>query len=336
MLYITTRDPADSFTAHRVLNENSASDGGMFVPMQMPIFNHEEILALKDKSFGDVVALVLNLFFDKQLNGWDIEFSVGRSPFQLYDMNHRMAVAQLWHNHGADYLYLENSIYKKLCGVTSSRMEVPQWPRIAIRIAVLFGICAELLRRGDDYFDIAVPAGDFLLPVAIWYAGNMGLPVGMIICGCNENSGIWDLIHRGEFSTGTAVSAGLHGIERLIFDAFGRDEVQRYLAVCRRRGTYKLTEEQQETLMRRLYAVVASTQRVESIIKSVFRTNQYVLDSRTAVSYGALQDYRARTGESRLTLIFADKSPALSLSDIQRVLGIPNEDLKKKLNIYKE
>lgn len=309
MLYISTRDRTDSFTAHRVLTENDASDGGMFVPMQMPAFRKEDILALKDKSFGDTVARILNLFFDKKISGWDIEFSVGRSPFQLFDMSHRIVVAQLWHNHGADYRYLESSIYEKLCGSAAFCKDVPQWPRIAIRIAVVFGVFTELSRRGCSCFDIAVPAGDFLLPIAIWYAGNMGLPVGMIICGCNDDSGVWDLIHRGELSTGSLEVAGLHGVERLLFDAFGREEVRRYLDVCQRRGTYKLKEDHLQMLNNRLYAVVASNQRVGSVIKSVYRTNRYALDSDTAVSYGALQDYRARTGESRLTLILADKSP---------------------------
>lgn len=332
MLYLTTRDRADSFTAHRVLKENRAFDGGMFIPIQLPIFQEDDIRRLCDMSFGDAVAHVLNLFFDKGISGWDIEFCVGRSPFQLSIMNHRLLVVQLWHNHGADYHYLERSLYDKLCGSNPAGNDVPEWPRIGIRIAVLFGIYAELLRNGYSNFDIAVPSGDFRLPVALWYAGNMGLPLRMIIYGCNADSGIWDLIHRGEFSTGAVEPDVLCGVERLVFDVFGREEVKRYLNACQRRGVYKLAEEQQWMLRRRISAVVVSDQRVDTIIKSVYRSNQYVLDARTALAYGALQDYRAKSGESRATLILADKSPALSVSSICKILGISSDTLKKTLN----
>lgn len=334
MLYITTRNRADSFTAHRVLHENRASDGGMFIPMQMPVISNKSIAQMKDKSFSEVVAQILNMFFDKQISGWDVGFTVGRSPIKVREMNHRLIVAQLWHNHGGDYRHLESNIYSKLIGIPAK--DVPQWPRIAIRIAVLFGVYSELCKRSINTFDIALSAGDFLLPVAVWYAQRMGLPVGMIICGCNENSGVWDLIHRGEFSTATVGADSLCGVERLIFDAFGREEARRYLEVNQRRGVYNLSEEQQMVLNQKIYAVVTSASRLETIVKSVYRTNDYILDFDAAASYGALQDYRARTGESRTTLILADQSPALFGNNIESILGLSVNDLKKKLNEYKE
>ncbi|MBQ6839611.1 MAG: hypothetical protein IJO45_02845 [Oscillospiraceae bacterium] len=334
MLYITTRNPADSFTAHRVLHENRASDGGSFVPMQIPVFSEENLCALKELPFGDVVAQVLNLFFDKKLSGWDIGFSVGRTPVKITTMSHRLVIAQLWHNHGGDYSYLENSIYSKLSGATEKT--IPEWPRIAIRIAVLFGVFSELGKHNIDSFDIAVPTDDFLLPVAAWYAKRMGLPMELIICGCSESSGVWDLIHRGEFSTAGFDTENLCGVERLIFDAFGREEALRYLGVSQRRGVYKLTQEQQAVLNQRLFGSVISEKRLASIVKSVFRTNDFILDLHTAASYGALQDYRARTGESRATLILADRSPVRAHTDIGQILGLSRDEIENRLNTQKE
>lgn len=334
MLYISTRDRTDSFTAHRALNNAWTPDGGMFVPMQMPQLSAEEISALKEKSFSEVVAFVLNLFFDKKISGWDIEFRAGRSPFKLAQMNHRLIVAQMWCNHGADYCHFERSIYELLGGTTAPDRPLPDWTRIAIRIAVMFGLFSELLRREITSIDIAVSADDLSVAAAVWYAGNMGLPVGMIVCGCDARSGIWDLIHRGEF-TASFKNAPV-GVERLIFDAFGREENQRYLDACRSRGSFKLTDEQRAVFESRLFAAVASGQRMESIIKSVARTNDFVLDPDTAVAYGALQDYRARTGESKVTLIMADKNPVLSADILKKILGISGEELKRKVNKEKE
>jgi len=334
MLYITTGNPADSFTAHRVLRENKASDGGMFIPMQMPTIPDEKICAMKNLSFSEVVAQVLNLFFDKQISGWDVGFSVGRSPLKVLTMNHRLVVAQLWHNHGGAYCHLENNIYQKLTGILP--VAIPEWPKIAIRIAVLFGVHSELAKDGIHKYDIAVSTDDFLLPVAAWYAQKMGLPVEKIICGCSENSGIWDLIHRGEFSTASVEAHNLFAIERLVFDAFGRAEALRYREAMQRRGIYKLSEENQQILGSSLFASVASPNRLEGIIRSVFRTNNYILDFDAASAYGALQDFRARTGESRPTLILMDQSPAHSCNDIGRIIGLSGDELKKKFHTQKE
>ena len=53
MLYITTRDHSDAYTAHRVLVDNRAADGGMFLPMQMPVLSKEQISDLGYTLTGD-------------------------------------------------------------------------------------------------------------------------------------------------------------------------------------------------------------------------------------------------------------------------------------------
>ena len=60
MLYVTTRNKEEVYTAHKTLTENRAADGGFFVPFRMPVFSKEEIASLEKKSFGHCVAEVLN------------------------------------------------------------------------------------------------------------------------------------------------------------------------------------------------------------------------------------------------------------------------------------
>ena len=60
MLYVTTRNNRDAYTAQRVLRENRGPDGGLYVPFREPVFSREEIDALKEKSFHQCVAEVLN------------------------------------------------------------------------------------------------------------------------------------------------------------------------------------------------------------------------------------------------------------------------------------
>ena len=64
MLYVTTRNNRDAYTAQRVLRENRGPDGGLYVPFREPVFSREEIDDLKEKSFHQCVAEVLNRLFN--------------------------------------------------------------------------------------------------------------------------------------------------------------------------------------------------------------------------------------------------------------------------------
>ena len=44
MLYATTRNSSEAFTAQRVLTGKRGPDGGLFVPYRIPRFSREEIL----------------------------------------------------------------------------------------------------------------------------------------------------------------------------------------------------------------------------------------------------------------------------------------------------
>lgn len=334
MLYVTTRDPVDSFTSHRVLFENTASDGGMFIPMKLPVFTKEQLCDLKDASFGSVVSFVLNLFFDTKISNRDIDLIIGHSPVKYATMNHRLIIAELWHNQDNEYSCFEKAVYEKLADCVSSQ-NVPQWPKIAIRISILFGIWNELRKLGVNTLDVALPAGDFLLPIALWYAKNMGLPIGIIICACDEKSSVWEFIHSGELICSQTNFDKLAGIERLIFDAFGREACINYLDACKNNNVYKINDSNLSVLKERIFATVPSKPRLFSVIKSVYATNGFILDFDTAASYGALQDYRARKGEGRMTIILSDKSPMLSSTSIGQILGLSNKELRSKLNAQK-
>lgn len=338
MLYVSTRNKTDSFTAYRALHEQRTPDGGLFVPFRLPVFTKDEIRSFQNKSFGECVAQILNLFFSAGLTGWDVEFLIGRRPIRISTMPHRLIVCELWHNVDLAYDYAERALYHKMCGNTEE--QPTDWARIAIRIAVLFGLYAELSTNGIREGDIAVTAGDFSVPMAVWYARKMGLPFGTIICGCNENSAVWDLVHRGEFSTGAAVvytdlpaldHACPGSIERLIYSTLGLKEAQRYAAVCAKRGIYTLDDETLRTVNNGIVSAVVSGRRTQSVIASIYRTNGYIADGYTAVAYGSLQDYRASTGESRTTLLIADTSPVHSEQSVSRILDITRDELRKKL-----
>ena len=338
MLYVSTRSRTDSFTSYRTLHEECAPDTGLFVPFRLPVFSKEEIRTFQEKTFGDCVAQILNLFFSAGLTGFDIDCLIGHNPIRINMMPHRLVICELWRNSQSSYSYLEQMIYQKISGTTAK--QPTNWSKIAIRIAVLFGLFAELGRNGIQEVDIAVTAGDFTIPIAVWYARKMGLPVGTIICGCNENNATWDLIHHGDMNTGMAVvhtelplldHACPASIERLIYSVLGLQEAQRYAQVCKKRGIYTLNEEQLQAVSEGFASAVVSGRRTRSVIVSTYRASGYIVDGYTALAYGSLQDYRASTGESRRTLLLADSSPAHSETEISKLLGLTKEEFRKKL-----
>ena len=338
MLYVSTRSRTDSFTSHRALHEEYAPDGGLFVPFRLPVFSSEEIQAIQEKSFRECVAQILNLFFSTGLTRMDVDLLIGRSPVRVHMMPHRLIVCELWRNIESGYSYLERSLYQKMSKTTSK--EPTDWAKIAIRIAVLFGLFAELGREDIYEADIAINTGDFSVPMAVWYARKMGLPIGMIICGCNENNAMWDLIYHGEFDTGlTVVHTELpaldhpcpRSVERLIYSVFGLGETLRYAAVCAGGGVYALDEKQLPLFNDRLASAVVSSRRTRSVIISTYRAAGYIIDGYTAVAYGSLQDYRASTCESCRTLLLADNSPIHSEAAVSKHLGLSKEEFRKKL-----
>ena len=193
MLYVTTRNKNDAHTAHKTLTSDRGADGGFFVPFQMPVLSEDEIDALKDKTFGQCVADILNLFFSARLDGWDVDFAIGRYPIKLVPMSHRIVVAETWNNPDWDFARMVRNLSSRIRGAEDKQGVPSNWAWIAIRVATLFGLFGELFRQGmfdsGKAIDVAVPTGDFSAPIAVWYAKEMGLPIGNIICGCK----LWDM-----------------------------------------------------------------------------------------------------------------------------------------------
>lgn len=340
MLYTSTRSKTDSYTSHRALNENRAPDDGFFLPFRMPVLDRHQILGLKDQTFSETVAQILNIFFSTGISSWDIDCSIGKTAAKIIQMPHRVILAQLWDNPSGSYSYICNTLYQKLTG-NCSATKVTDWASIAIRIAVLFGIYCQLLQFGVDYIDVSINAGDFRDPMAVWYARKMGLPVGTIVCACNDNSSPWDFLHRGELNTGVSVIKSSTpeldvsnpvGLERLVFAAFGFEETQKYLETCSKRKLYQIRPDMIDTISHGMFVSVVGKDRVEAVISSVYRSNQCILDPYTAVSYGSLQDYRAKTGESELTVLLAERTPMSFAADICESTGITAEKLSEYIN----
>lgn len=345
MLYITTRNSVDVHTTYKTIHTDCAPDGGLFLPFSMPQLDYKAIEALKDKSCGQNMAEILNLFFTVGLTGWDIDFAIGRNAIQNVSINNRLVISEMWHNSHWRFDHLVQSISdrirKECAGETATN-----WVEIAISIASLFGIYGMMLSVGQVNprvpLDIAVASGNFTMPIAAWYAREMGLPIGNIICGCNANGNVWELLHRGHMNPSAIASRTCtpasdivvpRNLERLICGTCGQQELERYLECCCVGTMFQANEVTFEKLNAGFFASVNSDSRVASVISNFYRTNHYVLSPYSALAYGSLSDYRSKTGESRTALLLSEFSPVRDDRFVAGAMDISVPELEKILNL---
>lgn len=311
MLYVTTKGVNDAFTAYKALTENTASDGGMYIPFSLPLFDKQQIDEIVSLGFCECVAAILNRFFPSRLSAWDVETCIGRNSVRIAAAGRKILIAETWYNPGASYEYAVSALNDKLLG--EHRICACSWVRVAIGIAYLFALYGQMRQANtisaDDSIDISVREDDFSLPVAALYCSMMGLPFGRIIVCSSRNSAIWDLVNHGKIGTSLLLPEQKTAFERVVFCLLGKEQVELYSSACQRHGVYAVPDDRFEILPRKLFGAVVGNERIDSIISNVFKTNGYKLSSDAAVCFGGVQDYRAKTGQGGLTLIWSSDAP---------------------------
>jgi len=335
--YVTTRNDQGSYPALHIFKEKCGCDEGLVAPFQLAPFSGEYIQSLKDKTVNQCIAEILNHLFDCSLTSWDIDFSVGRFPVRYRAYGYRTIFVESWHN---SEWHFDAMVARLKMLLSPNSAVAADWMEIAVRIAVLFGIYGELLRQGISSLDISVISGDFSVPISAWYARKMGLPINNIICCCNENNGVWDLLRNGHLDTGAVCEEGLlpeanpvvpiH-LERLIFACGGAGEVERYLSCCRTGKTYHPEETLWKQMRHGMQVSVVSSSRVKPTIAGVFHTHDHILDPYTAMCYAGLQDYRVKSGSTEYGIILSERSPVYELKTVAEALGISEAELKTKI-----
>lgn len=318
MLYVTTRVEGDAFTIHRALTSDRGPQGGFFVPMTVPELDLE---AMYSMTFGHRVAAVLNALFNTRLDGWDVEFAIGRFPVRLMPLGSRITLAETWHNPDWKFIRVMKSLERMVRNGAESPADSGQWMAVAVRIALLFGIVPDL---GSTPVDIALPEGDFSGPMAAWYARQWGLPIGNIIVCCGENSGLWSLTHQGEVR-----GQAPEGLERLIFCTMGSDMARQFAADP---TGFRLCEKQVQALRGAIHTQVVSRKRTEDMLRSIYKTTQHVPEPDAAMAYSGLMGYRSKTTERWQGLILSENAPFFQREAIAGSLGISASHLDRLLD----
>lgn len=182
---------------------------------------------------------------------------------------------------------------------------------------------AKLLGEGKlaegETMNVVVPTGNFGNILAAFYAKNMGLPIGKLICASNDNKVLYDFFRTGtydrnrEFMLTTSPSMDIlisSNLERLIYRIAGNDAAKNkeLMAALSGEGRYEITAGMKAELAD-FYGNYASEAETAAEIKRLYESCGYVLDTHTSVASAVYQKYVKETGDDTKTVIASTASP---------------------------
>ena len=172
----------------------------------------------------------------------------------------------------------------------------------------------------DEKVNVVVPTGNFGNILAAYYAKNMGLPIGKLICASNENKVLFDFFSTGKYdknrpfiltnspSMDILISSNL---ERLIYQIAGRNpqknkELMEELSAT---GVYEVTDEMKEKL-KDFYGNYCNQEETGKTIADLYEKTGYVIDTHTAVAACVYNKYKKDSGDNDTkTIIASTASP---------------------------
>ncbi len=171
----------------------------------------------------------------------------------------------------------------------------------------------------NERMNVVVPTGNFGNILAAFYAKQMGVPIGKLICASNENKVLYDFFSTGkydrnrEFVLTSSPSMDIlisSNLERLIYRIAGEDAKKNaaLMDLLMQTGAYEITEQMREQLGD-FYGNYASEEETAVRIREMYENTGYVLDTHTAVASAVYRKYVADTKDETVTLISSTASP---------------------------
>ena len=210
------------------------------------------------------------------------------------------------------------------------------WGRLVPQIVYYFAAYAQLLKAGritfGDEVDFCVPTGNFGDILAGYFARQMGLPVGRLICASNANDVLTEFLTTGRYdkrrpfykttspSMDILVSSNL---ERLLY-LVSQDAscVERLMRELNTQGWYQVSGWMLEQLRAVFGCGCCDDAGAAEVIGRVWREHRYLCDPHTAVAW-AVAEKHTREGVPMVVLSTASpyKFPAAVLHALGEASG---------------
>ena len=184
------------------------------------------------------------------------------------------------------------------------------------------------ISEGEE-LNFTVPTGNFGNILAAFYAKNIGIPVGKLICASNENKVLYDFFQTGvydknrDFILTTSPSMDIlisSNLERLIYHSLGNDAkanaaLMRDLA---EKGRYEVGSAMK--YMDDFAGIWATEDNVKDTIKAVYDKCGYIIDTHTAVA--AFADMKYKDTDNRTSVVVSTASPYKFMASVLAAIDV--------------
>ncbi len=198
------------------------------------------------------------------------------------------------------------------------------WGRLVPQIIYYIYSYATLLREGvlnqGETMNVVVPTGNFGNILAAYYAKQMGVPVGKLICASNQNNILTDFIRTGTYDRNrdfyTTLSPSMDilissNLERLLYHLTDGNaaQVKVWMEELSATGKYTVDETTRQKIADLFYGGCADDTKTKAAIARQFAKNGYLADPHTGVALDVYETYVAETGDDAVTVIASTASP---------------------------
>lgn len=212
------------------------------------------------------------------------------------------------------------------------------WGRLVPQVAYYVSSYCELVKTGvisaGEKINFCVPTGNFGNILAGYYARQIGLPIGKLICASNRNDVLTQFINTGVYDRNRAfyktISPSMDilvssNLERLLFELSNKDGsmVSSYMSALAEKGHYDVPGAVLAAIRDVFACAYCSEEDTQKTIADTWRTYDYLIDTHTAVAFKALNDYRVATGDDSVSVIISTASPFKFAGSVLEALGQP-------------
>ena len=208
-------------------------------------------------------------------------------------------------------------------GVSLSSANSINIGRLAPQVVYYYRAYANLVNEGrikaGDKVDFCVPTGNFGDILAGWFAKELGLPIGKLICASNANNVLTDFLETGRYDKNRpfykTVSPSMDilvssNLERLLFLLSGDAElVKSLMEQLNTTGAYQVPQALLDKLRADFWQGFCDDAGTKNAIGLVYREYGYLCDTHTAVAWDVAQQYKAANPDHNPVIILSTASP---------------------------
>lgn len=219
------------------------------------------------------------------------------------------------------------------------------FPQVAYYVYSYAKLVEDNAIKAGDAVNFVVPTGNFGNILAAYYAKQMGIPVGKLICASNENKVLYDFFESGsydrnrEFILTSSPSMDIlisSNLERLIYHIAGNDanvnsSMMKDLST---KGIYTITEDMKKKLFD-FDGEYSPEKEVFEVIKKYYEECGYVMDTHTAVAACGNLKYKEKTNDETVSVVVSTASPYKFTRSVMNAIA-PEYEMEDDFEMIKE